>query len=447
MADDSPTIRIPTPPTPVPPEPPEPPTDGGPTAPTGAGDRPPSGRRRVPLWVILTIAVIGGILIATWQPMLPGTSESPSPTSSTGLGETPSPAVTPSEATPSIPTSPTPPPPTPRPPDDYLLMSKADFMALPTNGPAWDALVTWANDPAGEPDLTDQDNRHGVITLASALVYARTGEALYGERARSQIMAAVGTEREGANNSILALGRQLGAYVFAADFIKLSGSDGERFRAWLDDIRTRELGGHGRWTSLTATHEDAPQNWGSFAGASRIAASLYLGDTEDVSRAAQVLRGFLGDRSAYSGFQDVEGARSWACDPQRYTPVNPPCSRDGVDLDGAIVRDVDRGGNLKWPPGRAGIGYTLESLQGLTVQAELLSVNGYGDAWTWSDQAIKRAAGLVTRSGEAGGLTWNRSEVSYYVPWFLNARYGLDLPTEPAGIGRVFGFTDWLYGS
>ena len=29
----------------------------------------------------------------------------------------------------------------------------------------------------------------------------------------------------------------------------------------------------------------------------------------------------------------------------------------------------------------------------------------------------------------------------------LAARYGLDLPTEPAGFGRVFGYTDWLYGS
>ena len=53
----------------------------------------------------------------------------------------------------------------------------------------------------------------------------------------------------------------------------------------------------------------------------------------------------------------------------------------------------------------------------------------------------------MTRSGDAGGLTWNRSEVSYYVPWILNARYGLDLPTRPAGFGRVFGYTDWLYGS
>jgi len=326
-------------------------------------------------------------------------------------------------------------------------MSKAALMALPTKGPAWENLVAIANDPPGAPDLTDQDNRVGVMTLASALVFARTGDDTYRERARSQIMAAIGTEQEGAPNSILSLGRQLGAYVLAADFIKLSGADDATFRPWLDDIRTRQLGGHGRWVSLTATHEDAPQNWGSFAGASRIAAGLYLNDTTDVARAAQILRGFLGDRTAYAGFQGPEGARSWSCDPAKFIPINGACTSQGIDLDGAIVRDIDRGGNLKWPPGRAGIGYTLESLQGLTLQAELLTVNGYGDAWSWSDQALKRAAGIVTRSGQAGGLTWNRSEVSYYVPWILNARYGLDLPTLPAGFGRVFGYTDWLYGS
>jgi hypothetical protein len=325
-------------------------------------------------------------------------------------------------------------------------MTRAELLARPISGPAWDAMLAIASGPTGTPDLRDQNVRHGVTTLAAALVYARTGDEQYGERARHEILAAIGTEREGATNSILSLGRQLGAYVLAADFIDLDGADDERFRAWLDPLRRRELGGHGRWTSLIGTHEDAPNNWGSFTGASRIAASLYLGDREDVARAAQILRGFLGDRSAWSRFQPVEGARSWACDPPRYTPVNPPCSRNGIDLDGAIVRDVDRGGNLRWPPGRDGIGYTLESLQGLIVQAELLTENGYGDVWSWSDSALRRAAALVTRSGAAGGLTWNRSPVSYHVPWLLNARYGLDLPTEPAGEGRVFGYTDWLYG-
>lgn len=421
-----------------------PPPGGGPPA-TPPGRSP---RRRVSPLVIIVVAVVGAILFATWRPMLPGVTPTPLPTASTSIVPTPSASVSPSvEATPSVPTSPTPVPPSPRPPGDYILMSKAALMALPTKGPAWENLVAIANDPTGRPDLRDQDNRVGVMALASALVFARTGDDAYRERARSQIMAAMGTEQEGAPNSILSLGRQLGAYVLAADFIKLSGADDEQFRPWLNSIRTRVLGGHGRWTSLTATHEDAPQNWGSFAGASRIAASLYLGDTADVARAAQVLRGFLGDRSAYAGFQGPEGARSWSCDPAKFIPINGACTLDGIDLDGAIVRDIDRGGNRKWPPGRAGIGYTLESLQALTLQAELLTVNGYGEAWTWSDQALKRAAGIVTRSGDAGGLTWNRSEVSYYVPWILNARYGLDLPTRPAGFGRVFGYTDWLYGS
>jgi len=93
------------------------------------------------------------------------------------------------------------------------------------------------------------------------------------------------------------------------------------------------------------------------------------------------------------------------------------------------------------------ISYTLEALQGLVLQAELLRVNGYPDAWEWSDEALKRAADLVTRSGDSGGQTWNRDEVDVHLPWLLNARYGLGLPTEPAGIGRVFGYTDWLYGS
>jgi hypothetical protein len=440
MADDSPTTKVPTPLTGSPGS-----GDPGRAGPTEPPAKPPR-RARWPVGLAALVVVAAVIVALAWLPLRGSVEPSPSPSGATVASPTTTAAPT-AEPTPTIPPSPTPSPPPTRPPGDYLLMSKAELMALPTRGRAWEALVAFANEAPGEPDLRDQDRRHGVLTLASALVYARTGDEGYRQRAVEGIMAAIGTEREGANNSILSLGRQLGAYVLAADFAELSGADDERFRAWLDEIRTRELGGHGRWISLVGTHEDAPNNWGAFTGASRIAASLYLGDTADVQQAAQVLRGFLGDRSAWDRFQDVEGARSWACDPDEYTPVNPPCVRDGIDLDGAIVRDADRGGNLKWPPGRDGIGYTLESLQGLTLQAELLTENGYGDAWTWSDSALRRAADFVTRSGEADGLTWNRSEVSYHVPWLLNARYGLDLPTKPAGFGRVFGYTDWLYGS
>jgi hypothetical protein len=368
----------------------------------------------------------------------PTISGDPPPSGSTGPDLTPAP----SGPTPSISARPAP----SSGEGDYLLMSRADLMALPTSGPAWEALRGVADIDPGGANLRDQDDRHGVMTLAIALVHARTGEPGYRERAREEIMEVIGTERRRTGNSILSLGRQLPAYVLAADFIELDGADDERFREWLDGIRTEELGGHGRWRELVATHEDSANNWGAFAGAARIAASRYLDDTEDVEQAARVLAGFLGDRTAWAGFQPVDESASWACEPEQYTPVNPPCVRDGIDVDGAIVRDIDRGGDLRWPPGDTGIDYTLESLQGLILQAELLYQGGYGDPWSWSDSAIRRAARIVTASGQAGGESWNPSEPSLHVPWLLNARYDLGLPTEPAGIGRAFGFTDWLYG-
>lgn len=413
----------------------------------------PVRRRPSVIAIAAPLVVIGLLLSSSGTPIAPGATANPTarlvaPTASSpvGTGGGPPSGTPPPSAIASALASPTASLPPPRAPGDYLLMTRAELLALPTSGPGWDAVLADAVGPPGRARLRDQDVRHGVTTLAAALVYARTGDADFRERARGEILEVIGTEREGANNSILALGRQLGSYVLAADFIDLSGADDARFRAWLDPLRTRRLGGHGRWTSLAATHEDSANNWGAFAGASRIAASLYLGDGADVALAARVLRGFLGDATAWNRFQPVEESASWACDAQVFVPINPPCRRAGIDLDGAIVRDIDRGGSRRWPPGDAGIGYTLEALQGLTLQAELLTENGYGDAWRWSNEALRRAAQLVTRAGEAGGESWNRSPISHGVPWLLNARYGLGLPTEPAGQGRVLGYTDWLYG-
>lgn len=322
-----------------------------------------------------------------------------------------------------------------------LIINQSELSTRPTSGAAWDALVEVARGSYGTPDLTDQDSQHGVRLFAGALVAARLDDSALRTRVRDGIMAAIGTERVGAGNSTLALGRQLSAYVMAADVIDLAGSDDATFRSWLSAIRTKVLGGHSTWDSLVRTHESSANNWGAFAGASRIAASLYLGDAADVDRAAKVLRGFLGERAAYAGFRDFDSdALSWACSVSGATPINPACMKSGIDVDGAIIEDVARGGSLRWPPGDSGQSYTLESLQGLTLQAELLSRAGY-PAWDWSSQALKRAARLVTRfSG------WNRSSVDRHVPWLLNKRYGLGLPTDAAGMGRGFGFTDWLYG-
>jgi hypothetical protein len=339
--------------------------------------------------------------------------------------------------------------------DDYLLMPRAELMSLPTSGAAWDALKTTADSDWGAPDLCNQDVKHGTLALSGALVFARTGDSTYATKTHKAIMAAIGTEQS--TCSILSIGRQLGAYVLAADFIKLGGTDGDTFRTWLSAMRTRTFTDHPRWQTIVGTHQDSANNWGSFAGASRIAASLYLGDGADVAQAASVLRGFLGDRSAWDQFRGqgdtndmlTDTVRAWACDPSAtgFVPVNPACTSAGVNLDGAIVNDVSRDDlGLTWPVGPTGIGYTLESLQGLVLQAELLYRNGYPSVWGWSNNAIERAARLVSRNGAVGGTTWNTASVNYYVPWVLNYRYGLDLPTKPARYGRIFGYTDWLFG-
>ena len=339
--------------------------------------------------------------------------------------------------------------------DDYLLMPRAELLSLPTSGAAWDALKATADSDWGSPDLCNQDVKHGTLAMSGALVYARTGDSAYATKAHKAIMAAMGTEQS--TCSILSIGRQLGAYVLAADFINLGGTDGDTFRTWLSAMRTRTFTFHTRWQTIIGTHKDSANNWGAFAGASRIAADLYLGDGADVAQAAAVLRGFLGDRSAWDQFRgqgdtnDVltSTVRAWACDASAtgFVPVNPACTIAGTNLDGAIVNDVSRDDlGLTWPVGPTGIGYTLESLQGLVLQTELLYRNGYSGAWGWSNNALERAARLVSRNGAAGGTTWNTASVNQYVPWILNYRYGLDLPTKAARYGRIFGYTDWLYG-
>ena len=328
---------------------------------------------------------------------------------------------------------------------DGLITSAAELATKPTSGTAWLAMKSVADGALGTPNLKDQNNQTTVRALAAALVYARTGIATYRSKVHTVIMAAIGTESPPDYNNVLGLGRNLAPLVMAADLIRLRdyGTDDATFRKWLSAVRTKDVGGHSRWYTLTGTHEDSPNNWGAFAGASRIAASLYLGDTADVDRAARVFRGFIGDRSAWSSFQSpYPDALTWSCTTaSTFTPVNGPCTKSGHNLDGAIPMDVDRAGAFTWPPGSMGQMYMGETLQGLIVQAELLRRAGY-DSYDWENQALKRIARFV--SSYDG---WNLAMVTRHVPWVLNARYGLSIPTLPAGYGRAFGYTDWLFGT
>lgn len=311
-----------------------------------------------------------------------------------------------------------------------LWLSAEELAALPTEGPAWEAVRAAAAGPTNRPDLSDQDDPTNVRVLAKALVAARTGDPELRREVVRALERAQGSER---GASVLAVARELIAYVVAADLIGLDGEEREAFVAWLEDVRARRFAGR----TLRSTHEDRPNNWGTHAGASRLAVAIYLGDEEEIARAAWVFRGWVGERRGWHGFEF--GRLWWQSSYLWRYGINPAgSSHRGHSIDGVLPDDQRRGGPFTWPPPREN--YVYEALQGAVVQAALLSRAGY-DAWEWGDRAILRA------------FRWLHEEASFpaegddtWLPHIVNRVYGADFPAPvPSRPGKGMGFADWTH--
>jgi hypothetical protein len=317
-------------------------------------------------------------------------------------------------------------------------VSRAEVMSRPATGPLWDEMQQTANATFPPAKISDQESNHDMYTLAAALVYARSGAASYRAKAADAINRAIGTERDGYT---LALARNLAGYAVAADLIDLKSYKStaySRFRTWLSAVRTKNL--HG--LTLITTHERRSNNWGAMAGVSRIAADLYLGDTADLARAATVFRGYTGDRGAYTGFEF--GDMSWQANPFQPVPINPPgATRDGLSIDGALPDDMRRGCAFQVPPCRTY--YAWEAMQGIIMQADLLSHHGY-PAFAWSQNAVYRAAHFLRNLDRLYGGWWVQGD-DIWQPSVLNHAYGPVFPSSGSGAGKVFGWTNWVYGT
>jgi len=317
-------------------------------------------------------------------------------------------------------------------------MSRQEIQALPMSGAAWNALKSTADSPAGTPDVGDQNDNCDVIVLAKALVYARTGIESYRTQVRQSCLAAIDTEVGGL---ALACARNLCSFVIAADLVGLTPEEDLVFRAWLRRALTLQFS-DGR--TLQSTHEDRPNNYGTHAGATRAAIAVYLGDATELARTALVFRGWLGDRSAYAGFN--YGDLSWQCDRSKPVGINQAgCTVSGVPVGGALPEEMRRGGALQWPPAKGdAVNYTWEAVQGALVQAEILHRQGY-DAWNWSNQALRRAAAYLYDLDLRFGGWWASGDDSW-APWLVNKAYGVKFPTvTPTRPGKNMGFTDWTH--
>ena len=316
-----------------------------------------------------------------------------------------------------------------------VLVSVETLRTKPMSGAAWNGLKAVADQSVGTLTLSDQDENSDITVLAKALVYARTGTAAYRSAVVAALKAAVGTESGGRT---LALGRNLPSIVIAADLVSLRTADAafdtDRFRPWLRSLLTKVLDEQ----TLVSTHELRPNNWGAHAGAARVAVAAYLGDATQLARAAKVFQGWVGSRTAYAGFRFGDDL-SWHCDPTKPVGINPACTKNGVDIGGAIPDDMRRGGSFRWPP--PATNYAWENLQGSLLQAELLRAAGY-DTFNWQNKALLRAVRFLYDRAK-----WPATGDDEWQTWLIDARYGTSYKlAPPIRFGKNFGFTDWIYG-
>jgi hypothetical protein len=123
--------------------------------------------------------------------------------------------------------------------------------------------------------------------------------------------------------------------------------------------------------------------------------------------------------------------------------VNPRgATLQGHSVDGAFPDDMRRGCSFTWPP--CFTDYAWEGFQGASVQAELLHRAGY-DAWSWSDQALLRAAKFLEYLNQQFGGWWAQGDDEWN-PWVINFAYdGQFAAKEGARPGKNMGWTDWTH--
>jgi hypothetical protein len=314
-------------------------------------------------------------------------------------------------------------------------MDKTQLRSLPMSGSAWNSLKAAADKSCGTPNLEDQEDPVNVCVMAQALVYARTGTTSYADHVVTALHAIVNSGSYGGR--ALALGRELAAYVIAADLIDLDTYDPSLDSSFRSKIKSLETTVTTEAGTLIDCDENRPNNWGMHCGASRAAVAAYLGDTAQLARVAQVFKGWLGDRASYAGF--TYGDLSWQYSSSAPLGINVKgATMSGHNVDGVLPDDERRSGGFTWPPPKEN--YVWEALQGAFAEAVILNRAGY-DVFNWQDKALLRA------------ITWLHDQADFpatgddtWIPHLVNHFYGTSFPAPtPSSPGKNVGWTDWTH--
>lgn len=311
-----------------------------------------------------------------------------------------------------------------------IFLTRDEIMSLPMTGGGWSALKTAADQAPATPDLSNQDEKENVRTMARAMVYVRTGTASYKDKVVNALRAVPGTESGGRT---LALGRKLGAYVIAADLI---GYRDPTFVQFVKDVRNKELDG----STLIKKSQTKPNNWSSSCIWSRVIADLYVADATDLAQAVKVWKGMMGDRAVFSFPSSEFGELAWQSDPSHPVPVLPSSAMiQGHLMSGALPEELRRAStSFYWPPPKEN--YCYSASEGYLGTAWVLWHSGtLPGAFDYMDKAVLRI------------FLWLHQQANFpatgddtHQPHMPNAVYGTTFPApSPSTHGKLTGFEDW----
>lgn len=315
-------------------------------------------------------------------------------------------------------------------------INRAEIMALPNSGSAWDRMLKAANSSWGSACLDQNNCTHDVNTLAGALVAVRNND----NNMRNKTIQGLQSAMNSKVSRALELSRGLQTYIIAADII---GYRTPEFERWIRDSINKDITGHsGKGVMGTATNSS--NNWGGHARASVAAAAVYLKDEAMMTKLVDAHKTFIGmDAPNTMAYQNT----NWHADSKNKAGVNRKGSKiQNVSVSGLLPEDWRRGGEFKWPPTLSD--YMWEGMQGYVVTAVILHRSGHL-SFDAGDNAIVRSMDMLYGTGEAafnnpvfkhpavGDDTW--------IPWVVNSYAGTKYPTQSANAGKNMGWTDWTH--
>ena len=300
------------------------------------------------------------------------------------------------------------------------------------SGSEWDRVAATRLVGTGA-NLSDQNSSHDIATMGAALYAARTGDQATRDRVVAALESAIGTEN-GAR--WLAIGRNLGAYIIAADLIDLRSGP---VYDWLAGFMSRTLAHNNNGSQITFRQSawQSGSNASAQEGFAFTALAVYLGDTEALSWSWDAFLRYAGDRT--SPHTITSNSDVWQEIPSDPVGIqNAGATKNGCSIAGAISNDMSRGGSNVCSPGYTQ--YPWVGMEGSVPAALVFERAGY-PAFTIQSSAIKRASDYLWALGGDWYDTTRAREVKQLINW----RYDLDRPVAAGTGGRTFGFTEWTH--